>query len=105
MGRRRRRLRPRPAAQAAPLAGQFLRQPEGLGQALAAQAAVFTANGGFTSVAAIGHGFRAAMIAATAVSAAGALTGAGLARRRPDALARLAPEDLPAPASAPSLWR
>ena len=60
-------------------------------------------DGGFTSAAAIGHGFRAAMIVATAVSAAGALAGAGLTRRRPAAPARPAPDDLPAPASAQSL--
>ena len=69
---------------------------------IAILSAVFTAHGGFTSAAAVGHGFRAAMIVATAVSAAGALAGAGLTRRRPAAPARLAAEDLPAPAPAQS---
>jgi EmrB/QacA subfamily drug resistance transporter len=67
---------------------------------IAILSAVFTAHGGFTSVAAIGHGFRAAMIVATTVSAAGALAGAALTRRRPAAPARRAPEDLPAPVPA-----
>ena len=48
---------------------------------IAILSAVFTAHDGFTSVAAIGHGFRAAMIVAIAVSAADALAGAGLTRR------------------------
>jgi EmrB/QacA subfamily drug resistance transporter len=65
---------------------------------IAILSAVFTAHGGFASVAAIGHGFRATMVVTTAVSAAGALAGAGLTRRRPAAPAPLAPEELPAPA-------
>jgi hypothetical protein len=68
---------------------------------IAVLSAVFTAHGGFTSAAAIGHGFRAAMIVATAVSAAGALAGAGLTRRS-TTLPRPALDDLPAPASAQS---
>jgi MFS family permease len=38
---------------------------------IAILSAVFTAHGGFTSIAAIGYGFRAAMVVAAAVSAAG----------------------------------
>jgi EmrB/QacA subfamily drug resistance transporter len=71
---------------------------------IAILSAVFTAHGGFTSATAIAHGFRAAMIVATAVSAAGALAGAGLTRRRPAAPTRLAPDELSAPAPAQSLY-
>ena len=45
---------------------------------IAILSAVFTAHGGFTSAASIGHGFRAAMIVATAISVFGALAGADL---------------------------
>jgi EmrB/QacA subfamily drug resistance transporter len=71
---------------------------------IAILSAVFAAHGGFTSVAAIGRGFHAAMIVATVISVAGALAGAGLTRHRSAAPARPAPEDLPAPAPAQSLW-
>ncbi|MFE3002148.1 DHA2 family efflux MFS transporter permease subunit [Nocardia sp. NPDC059246] len=58
---------------------------------IAVTSAVFTVTGGYTSTAAVQHGFRAALLTAAAAATLGALAGLGVARHRPSAATESVP--------------